>query len=57
MTQTSVLEVALARPVKHSNKFITKSPGLSVAEKATDATARIVGKRTHSASTGGSSMI
>jgi hypothetical protein len=37
-TQTSALELALAKPMKRSNKFIVKSSGLSVAEKATAAT-------------------
>jgi hypothetical protein len=56
-TQTSMLEVALAKPVKHSNKFIVKSFGLSVVKKVTVATVMIADKKTHSASVGGNNMI
>jgi hypothetical protein len=54
--QTSTLEFALAKPVKCSKKFVVKSSGLSIAEKATAATVRVANKKTYSASTGGSGM-
>jgi hypothetical protein len=56
-TQTSMLEVALAKPVKRSNKFIVKSFGLNVVKKATAATVMIADKKTHSASVGGNNVI
>jgi hypothetical protein len=56
-TQTSALELALAKPMKRNNKFVTKSSRLSIAEKATDVTIKIVSKKMYSASAGGSSMI
>jgi hypothetical protein len=52
-----VLEVALAEPVKSSSKFIAKSFGLSVVEKATVVSIRTAIKKTHSACVGGSSVI
>jgi hypothetical protein len=56
-SQTFVLEVALAEPVKSSSKFIAKSFGLSVVEKATVVSIRTAIKKTHSACVGGSSVI
>jgi hypothetical protein len=56
-SQTSTLELALAKPMKHSNKFVVKSSGLSVAEKAIASTVEVVSKKTHSASAGGRGMI
>jgi hypothetical protein len=53
-TQTSAQELALAKPVKHISKFVVKSSGLTVIEKATAATIKIVGKNLCSTSTGGS---
>jgi hypothetical protein len=56
-TQTSALEVTLAKLVKRSNKFIAKSSRLIIVEKATAMTIKIAGKKTHSASAGGSDTI
>jgi hypothetical protein len=56
-TQTSALEVTLAKLVKRSNKFIAKSSRLIIVEKATATTIKIAGKKTHSASMGGSDTI
>jgi hypothetical protein len=53
-TQTSTQELALAKPVKASKKFITPSSGLSTAEKTSPIDARVVGKRMSSISAGGS---
>jgi hypothetical protein len=52
-----MLEVALAKPVKHSNKFIVKSFGLSVVKKVIAATVMIADKKTHFASVGGNNVI
>jgi hypothetical protein len=52
-----VLELALAKPMKRSNKFVTKSSRLSVVKKATATTIKIAGKKTYSASAGGSGVI
>jgi hypothetical protein len=40
-----MLELALAKPVKDSNKFIAKFFGLSVAEKGTAVTIKIASKK------------
>jgi hypothetical protein len=53
-TQTSTQELALAKPVKASKKFITQSSGLSIAEKTSPTDARVVRKRMSSISAGGS---
>jgi hypothetical protein len=50
--QPSAQELALAKPVKCSNKFVVKSVGLRIAEKATIAVVKIAGKKTCSASAG-----
>jgi hypothetical protein len=52
--KTSTLELALAKPVKHSKKFVAKSFGLGVAKKATAATVRITSKKMYTATAGGS---
>jgi hypothetical protein len=44
-SQTSAMELALAKPMKHSNKFVVKSSRLRVAEKATAATIKIARKK------------
>jgi hypothetical protein len=56
-SQTSTLELVLAKPMKCSNKFVAISSGLSVAKKATAATVKVAGKKMHSASVGGSGTI
>jgi hypothetical protein len=52
--QTFMQELTLAKPMKHSNKFVVKSSRLTVAEKATVVTVKIAGKETCFASAGGS---
>jgi hypothetical protein len=47
----------LAKPMKRSNKFVVKSSGLSIAEKATTVIVKIASKKTYSAPTDGSSVI
>jgi hypothetical protein len=47
--------LALAKPMKHSNKFVVKSSEPSIAEKATAAIVNIAGKKMCSTSAGGSS--
>jgi hypothetical protein len=42
--------------VKHSNKFVAKSFGFTIAAKATAATIKIASKKTRSASVGGSGV-
>jgi hypothetical protein len=42
--------------VKHSNKFVAKSFGFTIAAKATAATIKIASKKTCSASVGGSGV-
>jgi hypothetical protein len=54
--QPSAQELALAKPVKCSNKFVVKSIGLRVAEKATITVVKIAGKKTCSASAGESGV-
>jgi hypothetical protein len=51
-----VQELAVAKPMKHSNKFVAKSSGLSVAEKATAAIIKIAGRKMCSTFTGGSGV-
>jgi hypothetical protein len=43
--------------MKHNNMFVAKSSRLSVVEKATATTIKIAGKKTYSASAGGSGVI
>jgi hypothetical protein len=47
--------LALAKPMKHSNKFVVKSSEPSIAEKATAAIVNIAGKKMCSTSAGGNS--
>jgi hypothetical protein len=53
-TQTSMQELALAKPIKTSKKFVVQSSGLSIVEKAFPVGAKIAGKRTSFGSAGGS---
>jgi hypothetical protein len=54
--QTSVQELALAKPVKASKKFIAQSSGLSIVEKTSPVDAKVVRKRMSSTSAGGSDV-
>jgi hypothetical protein len=54
--QTSVQELALAKPLKHSSKLATKSSGLSVAERAFVAGVKTGSKKMSSSFTDGSGM-
>jgi hypothetical protein len=49
-----VQELALAKPLKHSKKFVVKSSGLSLAKKASIVGIGIAGMKKSSTSTGGS---
>jgi hypothetical protein len=54
VTQTSTQELALAKPLKCSMKFATKSSGLSPTKKASIARIEAAGKKMSSTSTAGS---
>jgi hypothetical protein len=53
-TQTSMQELALAKTVRPSKKFTIQSSWLSIAEKTSSANVKGAGKKTSSASAGGS---
>jgi hypothetical protein len=55
-TQTSVQELALAKPMKPSKKFVAQSSGLNITEKTSSTNLHIAGKKTSSASSGRSDM-
>jgi hypothetical protein len=53
-TQTSTLELSLAKPVRSSKKFVAQSSGLSIGEKASPVGIKVSRKRSSSTSVGGS---
>jgi hypothetical protein len=53
-TQTSTLELSLAKPVRSSKKFVAQSSGLSIGEKASPVGVKVSRKRPSSTSVGGS---
>jgi hypothetical protein len=55
-TQTSAQELALAKPMKCSSKFVAKSSWLTIGKKVTTTTVKIVSKKACSTSTGGSGV-
>jgi hypothetical protein len=54
--QTSARKLALAKPLKHGNKFVAKSSELRLVDKPSIAGIDIAGKKKSSTSVGGSSV-
>jgi hypothetical protein len=53
-THTSTQELALAKPVKPSKKFVAQSSRLNVTKKTSSTNVKIVGKKTYFTCAGGS---